>query len=119
MSADPRPPRAGQWLLAMRRLRDRRAEVESDLLELYHERVPTHGIRHARRRYLRDALSVWLRGPGSTGGPREPRRRPFESVVRDIVFGARLYRRQSGLVLAMVMSLGLAIGVCTAAFSGV
>ena len=119
MSADPRPPRAGQWLLAMRRLRDRRAEVESDLLELFHERVTTHGIRHARRRYLRDALSVWLRGPGSTGGPREPRRRPFESVVRDIVFGARLYRRQSGLVLAMVMSLGLAIGVCTAAFSGV
>ena len=116
------PPRLGRWLIALRRLGDRRAEVESDFLELFRERTAARGLRHARRRYVLDALSVWThQRPRANGvAAAQPRRaRPFEGIVRDLVFGARVYKRQWGLVLTTVVSLGLAIGLCTAAFSGI
>ena len=121
MSPDVRPPRLGRWLIALRRLGDRRAEVESDFLELFRERTAARGLRHARRRYVLDALSVWThQRPRANGvaAALSRRARPFEGIVRDVVFGARIYKRQWGLVTMSVVSLGLAIGLCTAAFSG-
>ncbi len=133
MNADLKPPVLGRWLIALRRLGDRRAEVESDFLELYRERAAARGLGHARRRYILDALSVWThRRPrpnriavkaclAEAEGRRRAahRTRPFEGIVRDVVFGARVYKRQWGLVAMSVVSLGLAIGLCTTAFSGV
>jgi putative ABC transport system permease protein len=40
-----------------------------------------------------------------------------ESLFRDIRFGARLLRKDAVVSLAAIVSLGLAIGACTAAFS--
>ena len=122
MSADSRPPRLGRWLITLRGLGDRRAEVEADFLELFRDRTATRGLGHARRRYVLDALSVWTnRRPRADGVRTNPprRSRPLEGLVRDVVFGARVYRRQWGLLTMTVVSLGLAIGLCTAAFSGI
>jgi putative ABC transport system permease protein len=41
----------------------------------------------------------------------------IESVSRDLVFGARLLRKDAVVSLAAIFSLGLAIGACAAAFS--
>jgi predicted permease len=122
MSVEPRLPRVGRWLLAMRRLGDRRSEVESDLLQLFREREAARGQGYARRRYLLDALSVWLHRRPLVNAETRPsisHARPLDGVARDLMFGARVYRRQWGVVAVTVVSLGLAIGVCTAVFSGV
>jgi putative ABC transport system permease protein len=41
----------------------------------------------------------------------------LESILQDVVFGLRLCRKNATLTAAAVMSLSLAIGACTAAFS--
>ena len=41
----------------------------------------------------------------------------LESLSRDLLFGLRLLRKDSLVSLAAILSLGLAIGACTAAFS--
>ena len=41
----------------------------------------------------------------------------LESIVRDLRLGARMLRKDAGVSAAAVISLGLAIGACTAAFS--
>jgi hypothetical protein len=50
------PSRFAQWLLRLRPLGDRRAEIEADLQELYEARARERGLRHARRRYSRDVV---------------------------------------------------------------
>ena len=41
----------------------------------------------------------------------------IESIVRDVAFAARLWRRNKMVTAAALVSLSLAIGACTAAFS--
>ena len=41
----------------------------------------------------------------------------LESIIRDLVFGARLLRKDAAVSVTAVLSLGLAIGACTSAFS--
>jgi len=41
----------------------------------------------------------------------------LESIIRDLVFGARLLRKDAAVSVAAVLSLGLAIGACTSGFS--
>jgi putative ABC transport system permease protein len=41
----------------------------------------------------------------------------LESILRDIAFGLRLWRRNKAVTAAAILSLSLAIGACTAAFS--
>ena len=134
MSRTPRPPRLAVWLLALRRLGDRRADVEADVLELFHARAASDGVRVARRRYYRDVLSI-LRseGPkvarsegrsmrGRTSGPSdrrtlEPRSHHVATILRDVSYATRLFRRHPVLVTVVVFGLAIGIGVATAAFT--
>ena len=43
MSTHPQPPQIARWLLRLQPLGDRRAEIESDLLELFHSRATERG----------------------------------------------------------------------------
>src|SRR3984957_7862304 len=49
---------------------------------------------------------------------REARLFPWlESMLQDVRFGSRMLRKSTGISMAAVLALGLAIGACTAAFS--
>ena len=58
-----RLPTLARLLLRCRGLGSRRAEVESDLLELYVERSARSGMPYARRRLYRDVMSLPSGGP--------------------------------------------------------
>ena len=112
-----RPPAIGRLLLRLRRLGDRRAEIEADLLDLFELRVQRSGARAARRRYLLDALSLWKirRHPSvivddrSNGG--------METMPQDVLFTLRLFRRHASLFTATIAGLAVAIALSTATFS--
>jgi predicted permease len=115
----PRPPALGRLLLRLVRPRARRAEMASDLLELFEQRLETDGIRDARRRYTRDVLSVLVRRSARSAG-RAARIFPDWAVSgmwQDIRFATRLFRRQAGVVTLAVLGLAVAMGVNTAAFT--
>lgn len=59
MSGAPRPPRLARWLLRLRPLGSRRAEIEADLEELYARRAAAGGSLLAAWGYCRDVLSLW------------------------------------------------------------
>jgi predicted permease len=109
----PRPPLLGRLVVRLRRLRDRRAEVEADLAEQFRVRLGEHGRRHAARRYLLDVASLWRR-PGRPAG--RPISLRFDPIWRDLVFALRMLRRRPGLFGLSVTGLALAIGVSTAVF---
>lgn len=115
----PKPPLLGRLLLRLCRLGDRRTDVRADMQELFAARAETLGTREARRRFNADARSVWLRPPSRT--PRGPWPRPRWSWVTDIpgdiVYGARVLRKQAGVVSMAVIGLAVAIGLTTAVFS--
>jgi predicted permease len=92
-----------RWALAVVRLGDRRAEVESDFNELFQMRSQARGRGYAVRRLIVDVISV----------TRSPRR---GSVGQDFRFGLRLIRKHPAPIGITVAGLALAIGVVTAAF---
>src|SRR5690242_10140655 len=106
---DPSPPRLARWLLRLRPLGSRRADVTADLDEVFLDRAATDGVRHARSRYYRDVLSLWA---WNLSG-----RRLAADAVQDLAHGVRVFRRSPGAVAIAVLGLSLAIAVSTAVFS--
>jgi predicted permease len=106
---DARPPRFARWLLRLRPLGNRRAEVTADLDEVFADRVAGEGPAHARRRYYRDVLSLWA---WNISG-----RRLVADAVQDLSHGLRVYRRNPGAVAISVAGLSLAIAVTTSVFA--
>lgn len=116
--AGPRPPAFGRWLVRLRPLGRRRADIESDLRDLFDQRAASLGARHASWRYFRDALSLWAhRLPDQFVIPAEPRRRTGGHMRQDLVFALRLFRRQPGLFGVAIAGLAIAIGLSAAIFS--
>lgn len=114
-----KPPLLGRLLLRVCRLGDRRDDVRADMQELFDTRLQVLGRKEARRRFNADARSVWLRPPART--PRGPWPRPRWSWVTDIpddvIYGARVLRKQAGVVSMAVVGLAVAIGLTSAVFS--
>lgn len=118
MSSRPSP--LARLLLRARPLGDRRDDVEADLYELFDSRVASHGLRHARRRFLVDVVSLWIpRRPRRTNQvPRLAARSSFlASVAGDLKFALRVFRRHAGATFVALAGLAIALGVCTAVFS--
>jgi predicted permease len=111
------PPRLGRLLVRLRGLGARRADVESDLWELYEHRAAARGPRHAAWRYTIDALSLWTHARPSTPALALPRRGSGGHLRQDFIFAWRLFRRQPGLFGVAIGGLTLAIGLSTAVFS--
>src|SRR5687767_14628703 len=106
---DPRPPRLARWLLRLRPLGMRRAEVTADLDEVFADRAAREGRARASLRYYGDVLSLWRWNLSGT--------RLAADAARDLVHGLRVYRRNPGSVGITVLGLSLAIAVSTAVFS--
>ena len=107
-SQDPKPPRLARWLLRLRPLGRRRAEVTADLDEMFAERAAGDGTRLAARRYYRDVLSLWAWNLSGT--------RLAADVAQDLSHGLRVFRRNPGAVAIAVLGLALAIAVATSIF---
>jgi predicted permease len=105
---DPKPPRQARWLLRLRPLGTRRAEVTADLDEIFAERTAAVGARRAARRYYRDVLSLWT---WNLSG-----RRLVRDAAQDLAYGLRVFRRNPGAVAITVLGLSLAIAVSTSVF---
>lgn len=107
--SDPAPPRLARWLLRLRPLGARRADVTADLDEVFAERAAAEGASRAARRYYRDVLSLWTWNLSGT--------RLVRDAVQDLSHGLRVFRRNPGAVAITVLGLSLAIAVSTAVFS--
>jgi predicted permease len=112
-----RPPRLARLLLAWRPLGTRRADVEADLLELFHRRVGSRGRTYARYRYFIDVLSLWRHRTRDTLRPVHPRTIGVGDMRQDIVFALRLFRRQPASFGLAIAGLAIAIGITTAMFT--
>jgi predicted permease len=106
---DPKPPVLARWLLRLRPLGTRRAEVTADLDEVFAERTAAEGASRAARRYYRDVLSLWTWNLSGT--------RLAGDAVQDLSHGLRVFRRNPGAVAITVIGLSLAIAVSTSVFS--
>ena len=105
----PQPPRLAQWLLRLRPLGTRRAEVTADLHEIFAERVAAEGAGAARRRYYRDVLSLWTWNISGS--------RLVADAVQDLSHGMRVFGRNPGAVAISVAGLAIAIAVSTSVFA--
>jgi macrolide transport system ATP-binding/permease protein len=105
----PRPPRFARWLLRLRPLGSRRAEVTADLDEMFAERVDAEGASRAARRYYGDVLSLWTWNVSGS--------RLVSDAIQDLSHGLRVFRRTPGAVAITVGGLSLAIAVSTSVFT--
>ena len=105
----PRPPRLARWLLRLRPLGSRRAEIEADLHEAYLFRAARDGALRAALRYYLDVVSVWRWNPSGA--------RMLRDMVQDLTHGLRVFRRSPGAVAVTTLGLALAIAVSTSLFS--
>lgn len=88
----PRPPLVGRFLLRLCRLGDRRDDVWADMQELFERRVAAEGVRHARRRFMSDVLSLVAPSPRSvTSGLRTDLRDATRALARTPLQTASLY----------------------------
>jgi hypothetical protein len=119
MTSAPQPPRLARLLVRARLRGGERTDVESDLAELFEERVERLDLHRARRRYWRDAISLWLqprratilRTPTSHG----VRRRPM--LGADIRWAWRSIRSRPTASIAVVVVLAVGVGLAAAMFA--
>jgi predicted permease len=111
------PPLLGRALLNLLQPRRRRAEIESDLSELFERRLRDRGAGYASWRYCADVLSLWRCRHRAEQD--EPVWMAFHlrDVSDDVRFAVRMFCRQPGTVGATVAGLALAIGMGTAVFT--
>ena len=109
------PARLGRWLLRLRAGAERSAEIERDLVELFHLRAAERGRRYAQWRWLRDAVSV--RRPGWPAPPRPPKDNVMDVLWQDVRVGIRSLAAQRRFTAIAIVVLALGIGVTTAVFS--
>jgi putative ABC transport system permease protein len=120
MTSAPQPPRLARLLVRARLRGDERTDVESDLAELFEERVERLGLRRARRRYWRDAVSLWfqprratiLRTPASHGV-----RRRWPMLGADLRWAWRSIRSRPTASIAVVVVLAVGVGLAAAMFA--
>lgn len=105
----PRPPRLARWLLRLRPLGSRRAEIEADLHEVFVDRLNRYGAHRAALRYYLDVLSVWRWNPSGV--------RLLRDAAQDLTHGLRIFRHNPGAVAVTILGLALAIAVSTSVFS--
>lgn len=116
---EPRLPGAARWLLRLSPVaRERRAEVEGDLRELFDARRAERGAVFAHRRLYRDVVSLWLQ---ARSAPHAPGVRSPLALLRDagadLKYAARLFARQPAILLLTIVGLSMGQGIATAAFS--
>lgn len=127
-SPEGRPPRLPGWILRLLLSRDDAEAILGDLEEEYREVVlPARGRRAARRWYARmvadSIVHRWRRSRSDGLRPRSPAW-PSPGVLldrlwQDARFGLRGLRRYKGLTLAVMATLGVALGANTAMFAAV
>jgi hypothetical protein len=108
-STNRQPPRLARWLLRLRPLGSRRAEIEADLHEAFVDRAAHDGARRAALRYYADVVSVWRLNLSGI--------RILRDAAQDLSHAGRMFRRSPGAVAVTVLGLSLAIAINTAIFS--
>ena len=101
----PPIPAWATWLMAIAPLGDRRADVETDFAELFADRLARYGRVYAHRRLCSDIVSL---GRGRLRGG---------SMLQDLRFVLRLFRKHPAPVGIAIGGLALAIGVVTSVFT--
>ena len=101
-SEPTRLPVLAKWLLGVAPVSpESRADVASDLHELYVGRRRDLGLLYARWRLYHDVLSLWSQRTSVEGTAR----RPFamlHDVRGDLRYAARLFARQPGILLLTI-----------------
>jgi putative ABC transport system permease protein len=119
VNRQPRLPGAARWLLRLTPVpRDKRAEVQADLHELFLGRRRDRGAVHAHWRLYHDVASLWRqsRPVVSTATPRSTLAL-LRDVRGDLRYAVRLFARQPAILLLTIVGLSLGLGIATAAFS--
>ncbi len=128
MSAPPRVPHWVRWSLARLLAPDELRLVLSDLVELRERRVASLGRKEAARRWRRelrwypfrllaDRLRGGLRPDPERGGLKGLRGVGWGASPRALLQSARSLARAPGLGLAIVLTVGIGVGGCTAIFA--
>ena len=124
------PPLVGRLLLRLRLFGGRRAEIEADLDELFHQRWVERGKLYAALRYCSDAMSLWTHRREHLSQPEGPPDRETivarrcsrlgalrpQGLILDLRFAIRMFRRQIAAFSVTVAGLALAIGAITVVF---
>jgi putative ABC transport system permease protein len=116
---EPRLPFAARWLLRLSPVpRAARAEVRSDLLELFEARRRDRGAVHAHWRLYHDVASLWLQSGQIMQTPSPlSMLTVFRDVRGDLKYAVRLFARQPGILLLTIVGLSLGLAIATAAFT--
>jgi predicted permease len=87
--------------------------ILGDVLEEFRERAHRDGVRAARRWYRWQAMTLTARIAGNPDRPR----RLIAQTISDLRLAWRSMSRAPGIMLAIVLTIGLAVGANTALFS--
>jgi predicted permease len=119
VNREQRLPAPARWLLRRSPVpRQRRAEVQADLHELFARRRSDRGAVHAHWRLYRDVGSLWFQRQPAPDDSTRPLSLAFlRDVLVDLKYAMRLFARQPAILLLTIVGLSLGLGISTAAFS--
>ena len=112
-------PRLARALVRLALPRDRFEAIDGDLAELFELRASTDGVRTARARYWRDAVSILIRCRRRSRSHSEvalPRARSLPTP-HQIGLSLRGLSRQPGFSTITILTLALGIGATTTVFT--
>lgn len=119
MSGGPRLPVPARCLLRLSPVpRERRADVQDDLHELFAARRRERGAVHANWRLYHDVASLWLQPrPGDDMTTSRSALALLRDARGDLRYAVRLFTRQPATFLLAILGLSLGLAIATAAFS--